>query len=207
MTIHGYLETIKNNIPTADYVFSTATNCRDAYTLIQLSAKNGIFFDFVLLDHGLPDYGELAIQSGGDLVQHIRRMMPETYVIVVTAHTEVIIVYDIVKNKRPDGLVIKKDLSPSLLPIVLKEVAENKTYHSLTVKECVKEIWKKDLMIDDFNRQILIYLSKGYKIKDLEQIVCLSTSSIQKRIIKMKTAFDADDESGLVKQAILSGYI
>jgi hypothetical protein len=30
------------------------------------------------------------------------------------------------------------------------------------------EIWKKELMVEDYNQEILFYLSKGFKIKELE---------------------------------------
>lgn len=62
-------------------------------------------------------------------------------------------------------------------------------------------------MFDDINRQILMYLSKGYKIKDLEKIISLSISPIQRRIAQMKDAFDVKEDSSLVKEAILLGFI
>ena len=62
-------------------------------------------------------------------------------------------------------------------------------------------------MIEDHNRQILMYLSKGFKIKDLEQIINISASAIQKRIIKMKNVFEVTDDSNLVKEAIKQGFI
>jgi DNA-binding NarL/FixJ family response regulator len=62
-------------------------------------------------------------------------------------------------------------------------------------------------MVEDYNRQILLYMSKGFKIKELADIICLTTSAIQKRIVRMKKAFDVDDDNGLVKEAIRQGFI
>jgi hypothetical protein len=45
------------------------------------------------------------------------------------------------------------------------------------------------------------------KIKELESIIHLTTSTIQKRIIRMKKAFDVTDDTGLVKEAIKQGFI
>lgn len=126
---------------------------------------------------------------------------------MITAHTEVIIVYDISKKVRPDGFIIKNDITPEKLQQAVNEILLGNQYQSPTVKSCINEIWKKELMIEDYNRQILLYLSKGFKTKELEEIICLTTSTIQKRIIRMKKAFDVTDNTGLVKEAIKQGFI
>jgi DNA-binding NarL/FixJ family response regulator len=126
---------------------------------------------------------------------------------MITAHTEVIIVYEIYKNVKPDGLIIKNDITPEKLQQAVIEVMQGNPYQSAIVKSCISEIWKKELMVEDYNREILFYLSKGFKIKELEGIIYLSTSAIQKRIIRMKGVFDVTDDSGLVKEAIKQGFI
>ena len=62
-------------------------------------------------------------------------------------------------------------------------------------------------MFDDYNRQILSYLSKGFKVKDLDEVVSLGDSAIQKRVIQMKNAFNVTDSNGLVKEAMKQGFI
>jgi DNA-binding NarL/FixJ family response regulator len=62
-------------------------------------------------------------------------------------------------------------------------------------------------MIDDSNREILMYLSKGNKIKDIERSTSLSMSTIQRRIAHMKDAFNVAEDSTLVKEAILQGFL
>jgi hypothetical protein len=52
-----------------------------------------------------------------------------------------------------------------------------------------------------------LYLSKGYKIKDLEKIVSLSISPIQRRIAQMKEVFDVKEDSSLVKEAFKQGFL
>ena len=133
--------------------------------------------------------------------------MPDCKIIMVTAHSEVIIIYNNNKKVNPDGLINKNDISPDNLQLIVAEVIQVNIYHSPIIKNCINEIWKKELMFDDFNRQILSYLSKGFKVKELEDVVYLSTSTIQKRIIRMKTAFEVHDDSGLVKEAIKQGFI
>lgn len=126
---------------------------------------------------------------------------------MITAHTEIIIVYEIYKKVRPNGLIIKNDITPDKLQQAVIEIMQGSSYQSTMVKNCINEIWKKELMVEDYNRQILFYLSKGFKIKELDGVISLTTSAIQKRIIRMKKVFEATDDSGLVKEAIKQGFI
>lgn len=208
MTVEGYINALKGE-PFAIYQpsFTVAYNCEEAYAIMSRTFSAKQSFDIAIIDRGLPSYQEKSILSGSDLANLIRKKTPNCKIIMITAHTEVIIVYDIVKNVRPDGLIIKNDITPEKLQRSVNDILLGNQYHSPIVKSCISEIWKKELMIDDFNRQILLYLSKGFKIKELEGIVCLTTSAIQKRIIRMKKAFDVTDDNSLVKEAIKQGFI
>ncbi|WP_291123183.1 DNA-binding response regulator [Flavobacterium sp. UBA6046] len=208
MTVEGFINALlKVNFNKKKAVFTKAHNCKDGYLAIIKSSKSSKPFNLAIIDQGLPSYPEQSIASGSDLALLIRKSMPDCKIIMITAHTEVIIIYDIVKNVRPDGLINKNDISPGNLQLIVAEVMQGNQYHSPIIKSCIDEIRKKELMFDDFNRQILSYLSKGFKVKELEGVVCLSTSTIQKRVIQMKNAFDVTDDTGLVKEAIKQGFI
>lgn len=208
MTVEGFINALSQvNFPQNKTVFTKAHNCEDGYNAILKSAKNHPPFDLAIIDQGLPSYCEQNILSGSDLALFIRKIMPTCKIIMITAHAEVIIIYDIVKKVRPDSLINKNDINPDNLQLIVTEVMQGNQYHSPIIKNCINEIQKKELMFDDFNRQILTYLSQGFKVKELEGVVCLSASTIQKRIIQMKNAFDVSDDTGLVKGAIKQGFI
>ena len=208
MTVEGYLNALSASpIGLSQAVFTKAYTCKEAYITLKRITNYKDFFDIAIIDKGLPSYEEKSILSGSDLAFAIREKMPNCKIIMITAHTEVIIVYDIVKKVRPEGLIIKNDITPEKLQQAVIEVMQNNQYHSPMVLSCINEIWKKELMIEDYNRQILLYLSKGYKIKELEVIVHLTSSAIQKRILRMKKAFNVTDDSCLVKEAINQGFI
>jgi DNA-binding NarL/FixJ family response regulator len=208
MTVEGYINALLGE-PFGKHhpVFTKAYNCEEAYSTLLRSTYAKQPFDLAIIDKALPGYEGKSILSGSDLALLIRENMPNCKIIMITAHTEVIIVYEIAKNVRPDGLIIKNDITPEKLQQAVYEILLGNQYQSPTVKSCINEIWKKELMIEDQNRQILLYLSKGFKIKELEGIICLTTSAIQKRIIRMKKAFDVTDDTGLVKEAIKQGFI
>ena len=205
MTVEGFMNVLlKVNFSEQKAIFTKAHNCKDGYDSI-IKSKNP--FEIAIIDQGLPSYLEQSIATGSDLALLIRKNMPDCKIIMVTAHSEVIIIYNNNKKVNPDGLINKNDISPDNLQLIVAEVIQVNIYHSPIIKNCINEIWKKELMFDDFNRQILSYLSKGFKVKELEDVVYLSTSTIQKRIIRMKTAFEVHDDSGLVKEAIKQGFI
>lgn len=208
MTVEGYI----NALSTSPFVlnspvFSKAYNCQEAYYAVMRSSAAKEVFDVAIIDKGLPGYEEKSIMSGSDLAAFIKEKMPNCKVIMITAHTEVLIVYELYKNVRLDGLIIKNDITPEKLQEAVLEVLDGNAYKSITVKNCINEIWKKELMVEDYNRQILFYLSKGFKIKELEGVIFLTTSAIQKRVIRMKKVFEVTDDSGLVKEAIKQGFI
>jgi DNA-binding NarL/FixJ family response regulator len=208
MTVEGYINALLTTpFGSFEPVFTKAYNCEEAYSLLTRSDLLKLSYDIAIIDKGLPSYDEKSIFSGSDLAILIRQMMPNCKIIMITAHTEVVIVYDIAKKVRPDALIIKNDITPEKLQQALMEIVQGNQYQSPMVKKCINEIWKKELMIEDYNRQILMYLSKGFKIKELEPIIHLTTSAIQKRIIRMKKVFEVTDDTGLVKEAIKQGFI
>jgi DNA-binding NarL/FixJ family response regulator len=208
MTVEGFMNSLsKVDFAKKKIIFTKAHNCKEAYHTIINSSISSKPFNLVIIDLGLPPYLERSITSGSDLALLIRERIPDCKIIMVTSHCEIITIYDIVKNVRPDGLINKKDISPDNLQGIVNEVIHGNLYHSPIVKICIREICKKDLLFDDFNRQILSVLSKGFKVKELNRVVCLSKSAIQKRIARMKNAFQVTDDTGLVKEAIKQGFI
>jgi len=208
MTVDGYLSALtKDKSVLFAPVFTKAYDCEQAYNIILAAVDEGQPFNLVIMDEGLPQYGAKGIKSGSDLAQFVNKIMPNCKIIMITAHTEVLLIYNITKNIHPNGLVIKNEITPDNLLEIVREVIKGNQYQSPMVKNCIQEIWKKELMIEDYNRQILFYLSKGFKIKDIEQTMAISSSAVQKRILKMKKAFGISDETGLVKEAFRLGFI
>ncbi|SCY29020.1 response regulator transcription factor [Flavobacterium caeni] len=205
MTIEGYCDALA----AATYLeraplFVKAYDCEQAYQILTTAPGK---FDVAILDNSMPPFAEKSILSGVDVAGLIRIYHPDCKIIMITAHTEVIIVYDLVKKVHPDALIIKNDITPEKLRLAVQTVMADGTYQSPLVRACIGEIWKKELMVEDSNRQILFYLSKGFKIKDIEDTIYLTASAIQKRISRMKKAFEVTDDTSLVKEAVRQGFI
>ncbi|WP_330442388.1 response regulator [Flavobacterium sp. C4GT6] len=185
--------------------FDLLSNSEQAYKAIIAYEKKNIFYDLAILDYNIPAYDNIT--NGADLIKIIRDVNKSTKALLITAHQEVVLIYDIIKKIAPDGIAIKNDISIENLGEITNIVLAGSSYHSPTVRNCVFEVLKKDIMMEDYNRQILFYLSRGYKVKDLKDVVLLTTSSIQRRVANMKKVFKVEDDSSLVKTAIQQGFV
>jgi len=204
LTVGAYRQVLQDNLPENSYTTAIANNAEQAYHAIAGSSTD---FNIAIIDHGLPAYEPQNLKSGLDIAMMLRQRMPECRIIMITAHTEMLILYDIYKLAKPEGFVIKSELTPQMLSQVIATVTEGDNYRSPMVQNCIKEIWKKELMVDDINRQILFFLSKGYKMKEVEDMVFLSGSAVQKRIASMKKAFEVSSDGSLVKEAVKQGFL
>lgn len=207
MVIQSYINcltghTLPNSVPK----FTVAMNCKDAFALID-NMKPNHQFDLALIDHRLPVYNEKSMLNGSDLALMLKEKNKQCKIVIITGHSEIMTVYTILKNVIPNGFMIKNDLTSESLVKGFQQVMSGTTYYSSRVKVILQEVFNKELLTDSTNREILFYLSKGYRIKELEGIVQLSSSSIKRRIAQMKVAFGISEGCSLVKEAILQGYL
>ena len=207
MTVDGYVLALskastKFSIPFFDRAFS----CADAYNFIEKA--QGIFtYDVAIIDLDLPSCIDPPIASGKELALLFRKLMPSTKIIMITAHTELITVYDLWKTITPEGLVIKNDLTPEGILNIVEVVVSGEMYKSPMADTCIREIWKKELIVEDYNRQIIQYLSLGIRVKDLHEYMPISQGAIQKRMAKINTVFEVTDKEGLLREVKRLGFI
>lgn len=208
LTVEGYIYSISKHAHFSEGVdFVRANDCESAFLAIAKCIQEGDFFDLAIVDYGLPSYAVKQLENGASLVKYLKLHMPECKTLILTAHTEILIVYDIIKNVRPHGLAIKNDITPENLPESLLFLLRGLPYLSPLARKCQAEILKKELMFDDNNRMILLYLSKGFKMIDLEQHIPLAAVTIKKRISKMRLAFEAPDLASLIQEAFKQGFV
>ncbi len=208
LTVEGYIYSISKHSHFSEGVdFIRARDCESAFLVIEKCLEEGDFFDLAIVDYGLPSYPMKDLENGASLVNYLKLYMPECKTLILTAHTEVLIVYDIIKNVRPHGLAIKNDITPENLPETLLFLLTGLPFLSPLARKCQAEILKKELMFDDNNRMILLYLSKGFKMIDLEHHIPLAAVTIKKRISKMRLAFEVPDLASLIQEAFKQGFV
>ena len=208
ITVEGYLTALsKGKGALENPFFDTSYSCASAFQNIMQSSSRGNPYDLAILDLDLPGCKNPPLDSGKDLALFIRKEMPRTKIIIITAHTELIIIYGIWNSIKPEGFVIKNDLTPDGILKIVGQVSNGSSYKSPMVDNCIREIWKKELIVEDYNRQIIYYLSLGFKVKDLHEVIPLSPGAIKKRIVKINSVFEVTDRDGLLKEVKRLGFI
>lgn len=208
LILEGYRMALLNHAEFAQgFIFEKAFDCTEAKQKIDQAIAHKEPYDLALVDFSLPKGEESTWGDGGDIIRYIKKEMPTCRTITITGHTEILTIYDIVKNIRPTSIIGKKEITPQVLIDVVHLVIMGHDYQSPLVKKCLEEMVCKEVMYDDYNRAILLLLAKGHKLIDLEHYVPLSAPTIKKRLAKMKAAFGVPDSATLVQEAIKQGFV
>lgn len=186
--IEGYKSILSYN--TFGYNLNTiaAYNCETAYFIITEKLKP-IAFDIVFVDVTLPPFREKNIESGEDLALLVKEHLPGTKIIMLTSHTESLVLYRILNECQPDGLLVKSDFLSEEFLLAFDTVVKGEKYYSETVRNHKNEMLSNVKTLDSYNRQIIMLLSQGVKTKNFHEHINLSTSAIEKRKVIIKDYF------------------
>ena len=210
------IEAYKNILASEDfreeYEFSidTAFNCDSGIEKINNSVKNGRY-DILFLDIQLPPSSDGKIISGEDLAVYAKKVLPEAKIIVLTTFNDSHRIHNILKIANPDSLLIKDDLTSKELLKAMNTIMNGAPYYSTTVSKFFRKqsINFGQSLLDDVNKKIIYYLSKGIKTKDLPEHVHLSLSAIEKRKVQIREILDLKTKNvdELLKEAKKKGFI
>lgn len=209
LIVEGYkMALLNNNAFSKLVVFESAFDCAEAKQKIDIAIEENQPFDLALVDFSLPKGEQTEWENGGDIICYLKKEMPICKTISITGRTEILTIYDIVKNIRPTSIIGKNEITPSVLIDIVSTILRGDAYQSPLVKKCLEEMVYKEVMYDDYNRAILTLLAKGHKLVELEYHIPLSApTTIKKRIAKIKTAFGSIDSAALVQEAIRQGFV
>lgn len=189
-----------------EFTITQANDCKSGYENI-IGADSP--FDIAFFDISMPVYEEKNILSGEDLATLIKNVMPDCKIILLTMHTELLKISNIVKSVNPNGLIIKNDLTFDELLIAFDRILKGINYYSQTVVKLISQLQYENLEIDAFDKQILYHLSKGTKTKDIPNFVPLSLSAVEKRKLNLKEKLNSKGGSDidLIREAKVKGLL
>ncbi|MGL2965524.1 response regulator [Flavobacterium sp. XGLA_31] len=204
--IEGYKSILSYNPYGFEVIAHGVHNCESAYKLI---TETDIPFDVVFLDITLPPYKEKNINSGDDLVPIIRKYLPSAKIVILTSHTESLVLQSIIKQSRPNGLLVKSDILSNDLIQAFYNVFKGSVYYSATVEKFKNDSKTAIKHLDSYSRQIIILLSKGLKTKTIQEELHLSKSTIDKRkvIIKAFLGIEKGNDEDILREARKKGLI
>lgn len=207
MATNFYETSLTEVFATVDQLkISKAINCKEAYHLI-IEHAQGSDFDLAVLDFMLPSYDEQKVYNGADVGKLLRKYHPGCKIVLITAITQTLLIYDLWKTLHPDAFAIKCDIGVEDIMQIVRKIFNDGHFQSVTVKKSTMKIYNEKILVDDHNRQIIFNLAKGYKVKDLASIVCLPPSTIQKRILNMKSALGISSDKSLLIELNDKGFL
>jgi DNA-binding NarL/FixJ family response regulator len=204
--IEGYKNAITRYSPDQyKFIISQAYDCKSGYELIE--DEQSPEFDIAFLDISMPAYEEKDIFSGEDLAKLILKKMPNCKVVLLTMFTELLKIKTIIRTIKPNGLVIKNDLTFDELLFALDKVMKNDKYYSQSVQKILDQSPHNSIEIDEFDKQILFHLSKGTLVEDMPQYIPISLNAIEKRKLSLKELLKVKSGSDeeLLKEAKSKG--
>ena len=189
-----------------EFEITQANSCKTGYENIVDQSKP---FDIAFFDISMPEYPEKEIHSGEDLAMLMKTEMPDCKIILLTMHTELLKINNIIKNINPSGLVIKNDLTFDELIFAFDKIIKGESYYSQTVIKLVGQIQYSNLEMDVFDKQTLFHMSKGVTTEDLPKYIPLALSTIEQRMINIGILLEVEGASDveLIKEAKKKGVI
>ncbi|PKQ43760.1 response regulator [Confluentibacter flavum] len=210
MIIEGYQNTLQfTKKLNQELYIDIANNCDEAIAFMDKSLERGIPYDVLFVDISLPPSKDGLMQSGEDLAEYARTILPKAKIIILTMFNESFRIHNIIKNIDPEGFLIKSDLTSSELASAFQAVLKNPPFYSGTVNSHIRKSITSDIVIDEKNRKILHLLSQGVKTKNLAAHLDISLSAVEKRKKQLKNLFSVEDgqDETLLEEARKKGFV
>jgi two-component system, NarL family, response regulator NreC len=206
--IEGYKSILSYNKSGFSIVTKEANDCESAYKIVT-NSQNSVLFDLVFIDVTLPPFIEKNIHSGEDLVPIIKECLPFSKIVILTSHTESLVLFQILDNCKPDGLLVKSDFTSEEFLEVFETILRGEKYFSKTVLKLNKDVIENRKVLDYYNIQIITLLSQGIKTKNLHEHLHLSISAIDKRkaVIKVFFGIEKGTDEDIIREARKQGFI
>ncbi|KFF04719.1 response regulator [Flavobacterium reichenbachii] len=204
--IEGYKNAITRYNPKEyEFVISQAHDCKSAYDLIV--DETSPVFDIAFLDISMPAYEDKNLFSGEDIAKLILEKIPTCKIILLTMYTELLKIKTIIRTIKPNGLVIKNDLTFDELLFALDKIMKNEKYYSQSVQKMLNQNPHNSIEIDQVDKQILFHLSKGIEVFAMPEYIPISLTAIEKRKINLKELLriKSGSDEELVKEAKSKG--
>ncbi|WP_223551849.1 response regulator [Aestuariivivens sp. NBU2969] len=210
MIIEGYQNTLQfTKTENQELRIDIANNCDEALRFMDKSVAQNDPYNVLFVDISLPPSSDGTMNSGEDLAEHARKILPRAKIIILTMFNESFRIHNIIKTIDPEGFLIKSDLTSSELASAFQAVLYNPPFYSGTVNSHIRKTITSDIVIDEKNRKILHLLSQGVKTKSLASHLDMSLSAVEKRKRQLKDLFcveDGQDET-LLNEARKQGFV
>ena len=165
--------------------------------------------DLVLMDLSMPR------MTGLDAIKEIKRVSPQTKILVVTAHdSEEYILSSL--QAGADGYVPKKTPSTELLTAI-RRVLDGRRYLSPSISDTIIDCFleSKEVSVDQSpwatltqrERQIVKLVAEGHKSKDIADLLSISVKTVEKHRDNLRGKLGLGNVAALTALAAEKGLI
>jgi DNA-binding NarL/FixJ family response regulator len=147
------------------------------------------------------------ITNGLEVIDNINCYQKCSKLIISTSYTQALLLYDVYKKYRPDGLLVKSDITANEFLNAFEQIKNGNQYHSETVSRQFQKLLSIESYLDNYNRQIISLLAKGVRTKDLSKYLPLSQSAIDKRKSQIRYLIANQNEQDILSAAKTLGLV
>lgn len=177
--------------------------CDEGLLKVKKAIQDNVPFDLIITDLSFKeDYRDARITTGEDLINAINQEQPGIKIIVYSIEDRLFLIKSLFENKKIKAFVAKGRESSTELLEAISTLHNGGTYISPQFTNIFKE--QLFLELDKYDVEMLRMLSEGFTQEDISKIFkekgypSPSTSSIEKRINKLKFYFKAHNSIHLV---------
>lgn len=197
LIIEGFKEIIKKHYP--DVALFSAANL---FELQQLLDTKGIDLLFQDIRFGKDD-ARLFLHKLKEHNPHLK--------IVIISSVEDIHTIQIMKNQGIDGYLLKSDGSLELIHC-MEAMGRGEFYFSVGVKDILANhsfvrINKNNIQLTPREKEVLSLILNEKTTKEIAEILFLSEKTIETHRANLLIKFDVRYLAGLVKKAVLEGFV
>lgn len=206
MTVDAYINLVSASLSHLDINFFTANSCESAYNLI---SSNENQFDIAFVDINLPPYEVMKIHSGIDLGILVRATHPECKIIMLSMHSEPVIVDEIRMAIDPEGFISKSDIDFNSFSEICLKIMNDEQFYSKSIVEAQQQLLHINMHWDEYDIKIIQLLADGFKTNEIPDLISLSLSAVEKRKsrLKRRLIFEKGSDKELIQTCKKLGLI
>jgi len=198
---------LKTVFDTNPYIGKTF-EAQDAQKALEIITTESI--DAVVMDLGLPG------MNGIEATEHIKKLSPETKVIVLTSHTTKEEVINSIKAGA--SAYCTKDIAPEDLAVIIKFVIQGAIWFDSSVASHVLDEIKNSQTKPATNNsekynltkrelEVLAFVTEGYNNTEISKKLHLSVNTVKAHISNIMQKLEVDDRTQAAIKAISNNII
>ncbi|WP_394973731.1 response regulator [uncultured Croceitalea sp.] len=187
--------------------------CDDALLKSKGAVQQNQPFDLLITDLSFKNsYKGRRLTTGEALIAALREIQPSIKIIVYSVEHRVGKIKSLFDSYAINGFVGKDREDLNEINKAIQETFEGRQYISPSLQQSLRSA-ENQLELDTYDIEVLRLLSKGFKQEEIakkfqeKNYPASSLRSIQDRLVKLKTIFEAKTPTHLVAQAMERGFI